>query len=353
MSAKTAERKNDHIKIVATKNVEPYCAAGFSDIRFMHHAVPEISVDSISTKTTFFGRSLSAPLLICGMTGGHPNATKINQELAVAAQEAEVAMGLGSQRAMLEDYSLVKTYDVRKFAPDVVLIGNIGAPQLSKYAPKEIDAAVQKVEADALAIHFNALQEVVQPEGDHDFSGVLSAIEKISDELSVPVIAKETGAGFSANAALALQEKGVKMIDVSGLGGTSWSKVEYYRGKAAPGFEDWGIPTAHSIAEVSREVVIPVIASGGIRNGMDAAKSMALGARYAGSASPFLKSALKDGSRGVLAELKTWKEQLRNTMFLTGCKNLEQLRKTSILITGRTAETLSLRGIDPREYAAR
>ncbi|MCX6772758.1 MAG: type 2 isopentenyl-diphosphate Delta-isomerase, partial [Candidatus Micrarchaeota archaeon] len=274
-----------------------------------------------------------------------PDAEKINLKLAAAAEKEGLAMGLGSQRAMIEKLELAATYKVRSVAPSIPLIGNIGAVQLKKYGVKKVRAMLDDVEADALAIHLNPLQEVVQPEGDSEFSGLLSQIGVFCRDLGLPVIVKETGAGISRESAVALKKVGVKMIDVSGSGGTSWSKVEYLRSKKAPTFANWGNPTAECIAACAD--VLPVIASGGLRNGLHAAKAIALGASYAGAALPFLKA--EDPAK----EAADWKRDLKIAMLLSGSKNIAALQKTKLVIIGKTAKSMERLGINPSSFARR
>src|SRR3989344_1540539 len=274
-------RKRDHVESARKADVEYSFSAGFGDVRFVHNSLPEMDLADLDSSASLFGKKLAAPLIIVGMTGGYPDAEKINLKLAAAAEKQGLAMGLGSQRAMIEKPELASTYKVRKAAPSIPLIGNIGAVQLKKYGVKKVRAMLDDVEADSLAIHLNPLQEVVQPEGDSKFSGALEQIRTFARDLGLPVIVKETGAGISRDAAGLLKKAGVKMIDVSGSGGTSWSKVEYLRSKEAPTFSDWGNPTCECIAACSD--VLPVIASGVLRNGLHAAKAIALGASYAGA----------------------------------------------------------------------
>ncbi|MFA6907825.1 MAG: type 2 isopentenyl-diphosphate Delta-isomerase, partial [Candidatus Micrarchaeia archaeon] len=281
-------RKRDHVESARKKDVEYSLPAGFGDVRFVHQPLPEMAFDDVDTECRMFGKMLSAPILILGMTGGYPQAAKINAKLAAAAEKEGLAFGLGSQRAMIEKPSLAQTYKVRKVAPTIPLLGNIGGCQLAKYGVDKVRDALDIVEADALAIHLNPLQEVCQPEGDHDFSGILEQISIFCRDLGMPVIVKETGAGMSVNAAIALRSAGVSMVDVSGAGGTSWSKVEYMRSGQSPVFENWGNPTCVSIAACSE--IIETIGSGGIRNGLDAAKCLALGSSFAGAALPFLRA---------------------------------------------------------------
>lgn len=343
--ARIQSRKEQHVRICLEEDVQYARGAGFSDIEFLHNSLPEIDMGKIDISTSFFGRRMGAPLIIDGMTGGYPKAKEINRKLAAVAAEHNVPFGLGSQRAMVENPILTQTYRVRDVAPDVFIIGNIGAAQIAHYPVAKIKSALEAIDANALAVHLNALQEAVQPEGDRNFEGVLSAISKLSDALRIPIIAKETGAGISADAAVRLKNAGVQMLNVSGAGGTSWSKVEYLRGKPVEGFREWGIPTVVSI--VSCAYHLPLIASGGVRSGLDAAKSIALGAKMAAGAHPFL--AAKDAS----LEMENWKMQLRTAMFLTGSANLEKLAKARVFVTGRTAQLLQCLRVDVGEYAMR
>jgi isopentenyl-diphosphate delta-isomerase len=343
--AKIQSRKEAHVRIAAKADSEYLKSAGFENIEFVHCSLPEIDLRKVSLSTSFLGRKLSSPLAIEGMTGGYPNASKINRRLAQAANGANIIFGLGSQRAMLKHPELAKTYKVRDVAPDVFLIGNLGAVQLREYSPKAIEGMLKTVDANALALHLNPLQEAVQPEGDLNWAGVLHQVRLLCDAIDVPVIAKETGAGISAKVALQLKEAGVSAINVSGSGGTSWSRVEYKRGKPVPGFEEWGIPTAISLAQCSG--ILPLIASGGIRNGIDAAKSIALGADISGAARPFLIS------KNPLSLIREWEMQLRTAMFLTGSKDIAALKRAPITITGRIADSLSAMGLSVVSYFRR
>ena len=351
----TEKRKGAHIDIVLKKDVAYARGTGFDEIDFVHNALPELNYDRIDTSLKLFKRRLSSPIIISGMTGGHARAERINRELAKAAGETGIGMGVGSQRAMAENRELLKTYAVRDAAPDILLIGNVGMAQLFKYDAAKIADMVQKIGADALAVHLNVLQELVQPEGDRNFEGVLKRIEKLCRELPVPVIVKETGAGITRETAVALRMAGVGAIDVSGAGGTSWSAVELYR---APdpykaGFREWGTPTAVCVAEVAQAVDVPVIASGGIRSGLDIAKGIALGAMAGSAALPFLKAWESGGRRAVAAMIRGWSEQVRMAMMLTGSKNLDELRLAQLLITGRTLQMLNQRNIDTKWLANR
>jgi isopentenyl-diphosphate Delta-isomerase len=323
--SQTESRKKDHVELVIAKGAQYAKTTGLERMDFIHNALPEISLDSVDLSCKFLGRDMKYPLLITGMTGGYEDAEGIKHSLALAAQKYGLAFGVGSQRAMIEKPELARTYRVRDVAPDIPLIANIGAFQLKKYSFNQIDSLVSSIEADALAVHLNPLQEVIQGEGDTDFSGVLDAIARTCGKLSVPVIAKETGAGMSQDAAIRLKDAGVKWLDVAGAGGTSWSKVEYLRADSAEGFEDWGIPTAESIIQCRG--VLPMIASGGIRNGIDGAKTIALGADICGAAYPFIRS-LRE--HALDSYIEKFLNQMRICAFLCGCKGIKELKKAKM-----------------------
>jgi isopentenyl-diphosphate delta-isomerase len=359
MAIEIEKRKAEHIDICLTKNVQAKkVTAGFEDIRFIHRALPEINQQDIKLSTTFLGKTLNAPLIVGAMTGGTEKATQINASIAEAVEELHLGMGLGSQRAAIEYPKLENTYSIaRKKAPTAFLIANIGGVQLvNGYGLKEIKKAVEMIDADAVAIHLNALQEAVQPNGQTTFKGILAKIAQVASGLDTPVIVKETGAGISAEDAEALEAAGVKAIDVGGTGGTSFSAVEYYRstnGKALDeAFWDWGIPTAASLIEVVNTVKIPVIASGGVRNGLDIAKSLALNARLASVSYPAL-SASVNGAKETKNLLSCLIDELRNVMFLVGAGNLQALTKVPLVIGGKTAEWLNTRGFNTTNYAKR
>ncbi len=327
--SQTESRKRDHIQIALENDVQYSRTTGLERAELLHNALPEVDFDSVDLSVKFLGKKISYPLLISAMTGGYPEARKINEELAEAAQKHNIAFALGSQRAMLENPAIKETYQVRHVAPDIPVIGNIGAIQLKTCPIDKVLGLVSAVEADALAVHFNPLQEVIQPEGDRDFSGVLAAITKLCESSDVPIIAKETGTGISQDVALKLKDAGVAWIDVAGAGGTSWSKVEYARNGATPGFEEWGIPTFESLIQCRG--VLPMIASGGIRSGIDVAKSIALGAELSGAAYPFLKAL--DRSQAKLDEtLSLWEAQMKKAAFLTGCRTVEDLKKAKMVL---------------------
>jgi isopentenyl-diphosphate delta-isomerase len=334
-------RKADHIRINLEKDVQfPRLTTGLERYRFMHQALPELNLDDIDASVNLFGKTLSAPILISSMTGGTDIAYRLNQHLAQAAQAHGIAMGVGSQRAAIEDPKLAYTLQVRNVAPDILLFANIGAVQLNYgYGLDQCQRAVDMIEADALILHFNVLQEAVQPEGDTRFAGLLDKVEAICKSLPVPVIAKEVGWGFSGKNARDLANAGVAAIDVAGSGGTSWSEVEYHRApssfhaRVAASFADWGIPTADAILYVAAGAPgVKIIASGGLRDGIDIAKSIALGATLGGLAGPFLKAA--DQSVEAVDQLiRELTAQIRIAMLCSGAPNIAALQQTPLLQT--------------------
>jgi isopentenyl-diphosphate delta-isomerase len=359
MAEKTEKRKAEHIRICLEQKAQARKAtAGFEDIQLIHRSLPEVDRQKISLSTFFLGKKFSAPLIVGAMTGGTEEATKINASIAEAVEKLGLGMGVGSQRAAIEDQKLEKTYAVaRKKAPSAFLIANIGGVQLVHgYGLKEVKKVVEMIDADAVAVHLNALQEAVQPEGQTNFKGVLAKIGEIAGELDKPVIVKETGCGISAEDAKALEAAGVKAIDVGGVGGTSFAAVEYYRSKNQNNmgeiFWDWGIPTAVSLIETTQSVKIPVIASGGVRSGLDIAKSLALNASLASISQPMLETAVK-GTKETEELLSCLMDELRNAMFLVGAENLESLAKVPVVISGKTAEWLNTRGFNIKKYAQR
>jgi isopentenyl-diphosphate Delta-isomerase len=336
----TASRKADHIRINLEEDVRSGLTTGLERYRFTHQAVPELNLAEVDTRVTWFGKRLAAPLLISSMTGGTAEAQRLNQTLAEAAQAAGIAMGLGSQRAAVENPSLAATFQVRNVAPDILLFANLGAVQLNYgYGLEQCRRAVDMIGADALILHLNALQEAVQPEGDGNFAGLLRQIEAVCRALPVPVIAKEVGWGISEQAARQLAAAGVAAIDVAGAGGTSWSQVEMHRAKTATqrriaaAFIDWGIPTAEAIQNVRRAVPgLPIIASGGLRDGIDLAKCVALGADLGGMAGPFLKAAAVS-VEAVTEAASELSRELRIAMFAAGAGNLAALHTTPLQAT--------------------
>jgi isopentenyl-diphosphate delta-isomerase len=335
--AQTRSRKLDHVRIVLDEDVAAKgVSSGFAAWRMPHEALPELDMQAISLSTQFLGKTLRAPLLISSMTGGAADVTAINTTLAAAAQHLGLAMGVGSQRAAIGDAALAASYQVRQIAPDIALFANIGAVQLNYgYGVSECLRAVEMIDADALILHLNPLQEAVQPEGNTDFSQLLPKIAAVCAGLSVPVIVKEVGNGIGPQTARRLVEAGVAAIDVAGAGGTSWSEVERFRharggrsSQTAGAFADWGIPTTQAIRQVRAALpTIPLIASGGVRSGVDVAKAIALGADIAGTAKPALIAAADPrGYDHVVGELQGFIDELRIAMFCSGCADLAALR---------------------------
>ena len=348
----TSDRKDDHIRIVREEDVET-TGTGFADVHLVHEALPEIHREEIDTSVTLPGGDLSAPVVIESMTGGHPSTTEINRALARAAAETGVAMGVGSQRAGLEEGAVESFAVVREAAPDAYVYGNLGAAQLPEYGVERVEEAVEMIDADAMAVHLNFLQEAVQPEGDVDARGCLDAIERVAEELSVPVIVKETGNGISRETAERLADAGVDAIDVAGKGGTTWSGVEAHRAAArdeprnrrlGERFRTWGVPTVASTVEC-RRVHPCVIASGGVRSGVDVAKAIALGARAGGLAKPFLEAAAR-GPEAATTAVEDVIAELETAMFVTGSRTVEDVRDAEAVVTGRTREYLRARGTD-------
>ena len=331
-------RKSDHIRINLQEDVEfKDVSTGFEHYRFVHCALPGCNLEDMDTTTTLLGKRLAAPLLISSMTGGTPEARAINHRLAEAAQAAGVGMGLGSQRAAIKDPALAHTFHVRHVAPDILLMANLGAVQLNYgYGPEHCRRAVEMVEADALILHLNPLQEALQPEGETRFAGLLPKIEAVCRALEVPVVVKEVGWGVSEQVARQLADAGVAAIDVAGSGGSSWSQVEMHRAtsehqrQVAAAFADWGIPTAESLLLARRGApALPIIASGGIRDGIQIAKAVALGAAACGVAGPFLHAASK--STAVVTELiAVLVTQLHVAMFAAGAPDIQALQRTPI-----------------------
>lgn len=328
-----SSRKADHIRINLEEDVRSGLTTGLERYRFIHQALPELDLNMVDLGQSLFGRRLKAPILISSMTGGTDEATRINRTLAEAAQAVGVAMGLGSQRAALEHPELAASFQVRAYAPDVLLFANLGAVQLNyHYTVEHCQKAVDMLAADALILHLNPLQEAVQFEGDSRFAGLLAKIEAVCRALPVPVIVKEVGWGISEQAARQLAGAGVAAIDVAGAGGTSWSQVEMHRSKnesqarLAAAFIDWGIPTAESILNVRRAAPnVLVLASGGLRSGIDIAKCIALGARLGGMASPFLKAAARSLEDTILT-LHELQREIQVCMFAAGAGNLQALQ---------------------------
>lgn len=345
------DRKLEHLLICENYDIEfKDKTTGFEDIELIHKALPEVNKNTIDLSTSKFGKKIDSPFFITAITGGHPYSKDINEKLAIAAEEKNIALGVGSQRAAIEHPELADTYTVvRENAPDCLLVGNIGAPQLN--LAKD---AVDMLDADILAIHLNPLQEAIQPEGDLDARNYIDSIADIADLIDIPVMAKETGCGISAECARQLVDAGVSYIDVEGAGGTSWAAVETYRSDDkfyGETFWDWGIPTAVSTVEVASSVDVPIISSGGIRTGLEAAKAIALGADAVGMALPFLKYSVS--VEQITTYINKLEESLRIAMFLVGANNLEELKNSNLIIKGETRQWLNDRGFETTNYSRR
>ncbi|CAM2928232.1 type 2 isopentenyl-diphosphate Delta-isomerase [Paenibacillus sediminis] len=336
----TVDRKSEHVRLALEEQVAGEgITTGFEMYRFRHSALPELDFNEIRLDTTFLGRTVRTPLLISSMTGGSRETGRINERLAIAAEHCGWAMGVGSIRAAVERKELAYTFDVRKFAPTIPVIANLGLVQFNYgFGIEDARAAIEIAGADALVLHLNGIQEIFQPEGNTDFSGLLSRLEQLCSQLTVPVGVKEVGWGIDGETAQKLLSAGASFIDVAGAGGTSWSQVEKFRNndeirrQAAEAFADWGIPTAECIKEV--RAVVPhstVIGSGGLRTGVDAAKALVLGANLAGYGRAVLGAAV-DSVEKLEAVLERVKLELRIAMFGIGAADIDALRTTNRLL---------------------
>lgn len=337
----TSSRKRDHVELTVKRNVTyKHKTSGFEEWEFIHNALPEINLSEVNTSTTFLGKNISFPLMISCMTGGYAEAEKINRELAEVCEEFHLPMGVGSQRQAIEDTTYHRSFSIaRKVAPTIPLVGNIGAPEVAKLSDiSSIQKLVDLIQADAFAVHLNPLQEFLQPEGNTNFRNVLNGIEKLVKGLSIPIIVKEVGAGISSDVAEKLANVGVTIIDVAGAGGTSWAGVEILRKKKDEQvqwnpFWDWGIRTTDALEEVVQLKNIFsdlfVIASGGITNGLDSAKSIALGADMTASARPLLRTLMTGGKKELRKKIEQWILECKGAMFLTGVSTIKELRSNS------------------------
>ena len=333
MSSESIERrKADHIEVAASGRADFRSQGTLLDhVRLVHQSLPELSVREIDLSTQLFGKTLSAPILITGMTGGTPEARQINRDLALAAEEMGVAFGVGSQRAMAEHPELASTYQIRDIAPNVLLIGNLGVVQAAQYGSVRVAELAEAIGADAMAIHLNPAQEMMQAHGDRNFRGALDILMSLNETLEIPLVVKETGCGISKEAAHLLRQVGVAAVDVSGAGGTSWVAVEKHRAapdsreeKLADEYWDWGVPTAVSV-HCSAAAGLQTIASGGLRTGLDIARSIALGARVGGMAAPILRAWQRGGADSARSALAYLIESLTTAHLLTGCKTPAEL----------------------------
>lgn len=339
-------RKDEHILLVSTEDVESNDTTWLEHVKFVHNTLPELNLDDVNLSCNFLGKDISAPVIVGAMTGGTDLTKKINVSLAKEAQKYRIPMMVGSQRVILRHPETKGSFSaVRKNAPDIPIVANIGIAQVATSKNFEyIEEVINNIDADALAIHLNVIQEVIQPEGDKIFAGAIDNIKILKNQYEIPIVIKETGCGISKEIAQKLFEIGVEVIDVSGVGGTSWVAVEYYRAKKqgmetkmdlGKLFWDWGIPTAASIIEVRAALKSPssakIIGSGGIRDGIDVAKALRIGADFTALARPFLMVALNGQSSIERFIEKTFRE-LRITMLLTGSKNIDELKKVPVVI---------------------
>ncbi len=362
----TAGRKDDHIRINLQEDVGfRQLTTGFERYHFIHQALPEIDLAAIDPRVILFRKQLCAPILVSSMTGGTPQAGLVNRRLAEAVQAKGLAMGVGSQRAALEESAAEDSFSVRKHAPDALVFANLGAVQLNYgYTVEHCRRAVDMIEADALILHLNPLQEVLQPEGDTLWGELLSRIEEVCKQIGVPVIAKEVGWGISRQAARSLIGAGISAIDVAGAGGTSWSEVEKHRApterhrRLAAAYREWGIPTVTSLSYVraAREEAgrsdLPVFASGGIRSGQDVAKAVALGADLVGLAAPFLKRAVESAA-AVEEEIDILVEELRIAMFASGSRDIQSLRLPGVLVSATDLTPVFTQSLSSTRQVAR
>ncbi len=357
----TSARKLDHIRAVLDRDVESKEHSLLEYVRLVHNSIPGIDLEDVDLGTKFCGKELSAPLMITGMTGGHPDTLLINEKLAQIAEKYGIAMGVGSQRAGIENERVANTFTIaRKTAPTAFLVANIGAPQLSRnYNVKEIQKAVEMIDADAVAIHLNPAQEAYQLEGEPYYRNILEKISEIIDEINVPLIVKETGNGLSKEVVNELRKIGVKCFDVSGLGGTNWIKVEVVRATlrgekplpAGPLADYWGNPTGIAIIE-ARDAAPDayIVGSGGIRNGLDAAKAIALGSDIAGIALPVLRALMLKGFDTASDFINSIIYQLKTIIYLTGGHTTTDLWRAPLTIYGRLYEELERRRINVSQY---
>ena len=360
MSEQVTQRKAEHVSVALQQDVAAPQEASWADVRLVHRALPEVDLDEIDTGVELLGHRLRHPVFVSSLTGGHPDVAGINARLAALAEEYGLAMGVGSQRAGLADAALAGTYGVaRERAPHALLIANIGAPQLiaqhgkPPFTVADARRAVEMIGAGALAVHLNFLQEAAQPEGDRNARGCLAALRTLTAAVGVPVIAKETGAGVSFEQARALAAAGVSAIDVGGAGGSSMAAMESHRAASRGDtrtagigqlFREWGIATPIAVVEAAQGApALPLIATGGVRSGLDAARALALGARLVGMGFPFLKAA-SEGEEALRAFMEQFIAELKVAMQLSGASTIPALAGVPAVVTGATREWLELRG---------
>lgn len=335
------QRKKDHVELTSSGEVNYQMSTGFDNYRFVHNALPEINVEDVSTEAELLGKTFSFPLFISSMTGGYTDAGAVNAIIAEFCEEYNLPFGVGSQRIMLEDKDAISSFSiVRKKAPSAFIASNIGGAQLvGGLSIHELDLLIDSIEADAVIVHLNPLQELMQPEGDRTFKGIVAGLRQLCTDSPVPVIVKETGAGISADVAKRLLTAGADVIDVAGAGGTSWAKVENTRSSnknADHAFDDWGLPTLDCVLQVQKlkqESDFELIASGGIRSSFDLAKAICLGADFGATAQPIIKAVIDDGKEGLINLYQKWQKQLVIILTLLGCEQLSELEATHLKLT--------------------
>lgn len=336
--SKIVQRKKEHINLCLSNEVAYKTKSnGFENYEFEHYAITEVQFDRIDLTTKFFSKKISLPFLISSMTGGTSEAERINERLAIVANELNIPIGVGSQRLALESKKFYSTYRViRKNSGKVPILGNIGAAQVAKSKDiiKELEFLSTLIEADAMIIHLNPLQEIFQKEGEPNFKGLLKNIEKAASKIKIPIIVKEVGCGISKLAAKKLLEVGIKGIDVAGAGGTSWTAVELMRNNQTSIFRDWGLPTSYclrKVNELKKDYKFLLVSSGGITNGIEIAKSIVLGADVVAAARLILQSIINQGVEGTISLITKWFDDLKKVMFLTGCQNIAELKKLKLI----------------------
>jgi isopentenyl-diphosphate delta-isomerase len=345
MVSKIEKRKKEHIDLCVNKDVNfKNKTTLLEDVELIYKTLPEINLKDVDLSTNFLGKDFSFPFIVSAITGGAQISKKINLNIAKACDEMQIGMGLGSMRALLENEKIKDTFFVKKDYKDLFVSANLGAVQLPEYSIKQINETLNLIEADALAIHLNAAQEAMQPEGDTNFENLISYIDSISRECVVPVYVKEVGHGISGEVSEKLVATNIKAIDVQGAG-TSWTRVDSLRHKKSFGtiFRDFGVPTAQSLIETKEEVqdAKKIIGSGGIRNGLDAIKAIILGADLVGNAMPILKAEQKGGFKEVSKYLQNFKKEMEITSFLIGAKNINEIKKQEVIILKNLRERLN------------
>ncbi len=358
----TSERKLAHLQICLEHDVQGRnITTGLEDISFVHHATTDLNMEDIDLSIELFGKKLQFPLVISGMTGGHAFAQQLNDYLSQVAEKTQIGMGVGSQRAALEDTQARESFEiVKRNAPTALKIGNIGAGQIVEgLSAVDLKDIVSMIDADALAFHFNPLQESIQPEGDTNLQDLMDKVSKLINASSIPILAKEVGSGFSKFDIVRIKKAGFTGIDIQGAGGTSWAGVESIRAEdpkyknTGEVFWDWGLPTAISTILAKEQFNGHIIGSGGVRNGLEVAKLLALGADAAGMAIPFLFAIQENSIEKSIKFLEEVTYQIRLACFLTGSQTINDLRTVPLIISGKTAELLRAFGINPGEYSSR